>query len=125
MLLVLELVLVLLDAGGDFVVDDRLAVLSHDGVVRLELIWLALEHSRPSRSALMNIPFELSTSLMKIYHTQNDHEHLTNSKPPAQNQNGQRTFLTFLSHLRTLLTQDLANFVTLMLQVCRDEHILF
>jgi hypothetical protein len=30
MLLLLELVLVLLGVGGDFVVDDRLAVLSHD-----------------------------------------------------------------------------------------------
>jgi hypothetical protein len=80
---------------------------TYDGVVRLQLIWLALEPSRLSRSALMNVPFELSTSLMKIYRTQNDHEHLTNSKPPAQNQNGRRTFLTLLSPLRTLLTQDL------------------
>jgi hypothetical protein len=40
--------------------------------------------SRLSRSPLMNVPFELSKSLMEIYRAQNNHEHLTYSNPPLQ-----------------------------------------
>jgi hypothetical protein len=77
--------------------------------------------SRPSRSPLMNVPFEFSKSLMKIYRTQKNHEDLTHSKLPCQNQNG-RTFPTLLPHLRTMPTQ---NHVTLMLRASRDEHFWF
>ena len=77
-----------------------------------------------SRSPLMNVPFDFSKSLIKIYRTQNNHEHLTDSKPPAQNQNGRRTRLSHTSARCRLKT--LPNLVTpLMLRACRDEHVLF
>ena len=121
MLFVLELVLVLLDASSDFVVNDHLAILSHNvnfefwyhhecwdkaegmrwlTMVLFDLSWYGLLSCTPSRLSHS----ELSTSLMKIYHNWNNHEHLINSKPPAQNQNGWHTFLTLNSHLCMLLT---------------------